>query len=145
MIVSWLVPSLAASAPMIEPALIVKVSLPVPELSAAIEPALLFIVRLLSPLPKSTLLARDTPLLLPLIVSVSLPPWRSSCSKELKPKVPVKALSRMVPVLALVIVTTSLVSAVVPRRVSLPVAPTRLSIPLKLSVPCPVLPPAWVE
>ena len=51
----------------------------------------------------------------------------------------------MVPALALVTVTTSSVAALVPRRVSLPVAPTRLSIPLKLSVPCPVLPPAWVE
>ena len=128
MIVSWLVPSLAASAPVIEPALIVKVSLPVPELSAAIEPALLFIVRLLSPLPKSTLLARDTPLLLPLIVSVSLPPWRSSCSKELKPKEPVEAASLMLPLLALERVVTSLVLPAELRRMSLPLVPTRFSM-----------------
>ena len=67
-------PSLAESAPLIEPALIVKVSLPVPELNAAIEPALPSIVSVLLPMPRSTLPARDTPLVLPLIVSESLPP-----------------------------------------------------------------------
>ena len=140
--VSWLVPSPALTAPVTEPALMVKVSLPVPELSDKTVPALPFIVRLLLPLPRSTLLESETPLVLPLTVSVSLPPWRSSCSKELKEKVPVEAASRMVPLLAPLIVTTSSVPVFVPRKMSDPFAPTRVSIPLNKSVPCPVLPPA---
>ena len=50
----------------------------------------------------------------------------------------------MVPLLAPLSVTTSLVAVLVPRRMSVPVAPTRLSIPLNESLPCPVLPPAWL-
>ena len=144
LIVTVLLPSLADTAPVTEPALIEMVSSPVLEVIEAIEPALPDIVRLLVPLPRSTPPVRDTPLLLPLTVTLSLPPLRSSCSKELKAKEPVEAESRMVPLLAPDTVATSSVLAVVPRRVSVPVAPTRLSIPLKVSVPWPVLPPDWV-
>ena len=145
LIVTVLLPSPVDTAPLTKPERIEIVSSPVPEVIEAIEPAPLAIVRLLVPLPRSTPPVRDTPLLLPLTVTVSLPPLRSSCSKELNEKEPVEAESWMVPVLAPVTVTTSSVVAAVPRRMSLPVAPPRFSMLLKLSVPWPVLPPAWVE
>ena len=135
-----LVPSPALTAPVTVPPLIVNVSSPLLEVTEPTDPAPLFITRvLLVPSPRSRLPLNEPPLC---TVTPSTPVERLRFSMALKEKLPVEALSRMVPVLAPVTVTTSSVAVVLPRRMSVPVAPTRLSMLLKLSVPCPVLPPA---
>ena len=136
LIVRLLLPSLAETAPLTEPALIEKVSSPVPELTAAIVPAEPFMVRLLVPSPRSRVPVRETPLPLPLTVAVSLPVERLRFSIELKDK------PSIVPLLTPLIATVlSPVLSVMLSPLLLP--PTRVSKPIAVPAMA-VAPPAAV-
>ena len=136
MISSVLLPSPALTAPVTEPELIEKVSTPVPEVTEAMEPALLLIVRLLVPSPRSRLPVRETPLPLPVTVTVSSPVERLRFSIELN------ASPSIVPLLAAVMAT--LLAPVLSVRVSpLLLPPTSVSKPVAVPVIA-VAPPAAV-